>query len=53
MKTWFAIFVVSAIVALVTLVLPVGGLNYLATFFFHGSLLAMIIQGAGRNAQDR
>lgn len=47
MKTWLLIFVISATIALITLIIPVGGLNGLATLLMNGSLGALIIQSLG------
>ena len=49
MKLWFIVFTASSLVALVTLVLPVGGLNYAALVTAHLSALAMMIKATGRN----
>jgi hypothetical protein len=49
MRAWFIIFCVSSLIALIALVIPIGGLGYLATIFANGSLLAMLITGAGQN----
>jgi hypothetical protein len=45
---WAYIFAVSSVVAIVTMVFPLGGLNALATILVNGSLLALCITGLGK-----